>query len=247
MAINLDKIRQRKVALENKGGGNSNQFWRPQDGDQSIRIVPTADGDPFKDYYFHYHLGKTPGFLCPKKNYGDDCPVCEYANSLYNGGNEDEQKAAKSLFARQRFFSPVLVRGEEAEGVRVWGYGKMAYESLINLVLNPEYGDITDAEEGTDLVLSYGKPPGAQFPQTKLQPRRRSSPLCQDGPEKCTELMESIPNFDDLFERKTADQVASLLDTFLSGGEDTEEVTQYSNDSSETPSSVDAAFNELLG
>ena len=248
MAIDLEKIKQRKAALENKvGGSNSNQFWRPQDGDQSIRIVATSDGDPFKDYFFHYNLGKNPGFLCPKKNYGEQCPVCEYASSLYNGGSEDEQKAAKTLFARQRFFSPVLVRGEEAEGIRVWGYGKMAYESLINLVLNPEYGDITDPEEGTDLLLSYGKPAGAQFPQTKLQPRRRSSPLCQDGPEKCAELMESIPKFDELFEKKTVQQVSELLDNYLSGADEEEgqEVAHYKK--ADETSSVDEAFNELLG
>ena len=246
MGIDLDKIRQRKQALENKGGAGNNNFWRPQDGDQSIRIVPTPDGDPFKDYFFHYNLGKTPGFLCPKKNFGENCPVCDYANSLYNQGTEDAQKAAKGLFARQRFFSPVLVRGEEAEGVRIWGYGKMAYESLINLVLNPEYGDITDAEEGTDIVLNYGKPPGAQFPQTKLQPRRRSSPLCQDGPEKCAELLDNIPEFDSLFERKTSEEVGTLLDNFLEGGDDEEttEVTQYKK--ADESSSVDEAFNELL-
>ena len=89
--------------------------------------------------------------------------------------------------ARQRFFAPVLVRGEEDKGVRIWGFGKMAYQELLNLVLNPEYGDITDVETGTDLVLKYGKPPGAQFPQTSLTPRRRTSPLCDDavgGPDK---------------------------------------------------------------
>ena len=48
------------------------------------------------------------------------------------------KRQQKPCFARQRFLLPqFLVRGEEAEGVRVWGYGKMAYESLINLVLNP--------------------------------------------------------------------------------------------------------------
>ena len=58
---------------------------------------------------------------------------------------------------------------------------KTAYESLLGLVLNPEYGDITDPESGTDLVLTYGKPAGASFPQTKLTPRRRSSVLCDDA------------------------------------------------------------------
>ena len=63
--------------------------------------------------------------------------------------------------------------------MRLWGYGKMAYKELLNLVLNPEYGDITDVNEGTDLVLHYGKPAGAQFPQTTITPRRRPSKLSE--------------------------------------------------------------------
>ena len=55
---------------------------------------------------------------------------------------------AKDLSPRQRFFTPVLVRGEEAEGVRVWGFGKEAYTALLQLVLNEEYGDITDVVDG---------------------------------------------------------------------------------------------------
>jgi hypothetical protein len=125
--------------------------------------------------------------------------------------------------ARQRFFSPVLVRGEEDKGVRIWGYGKMVYEQLLNLVLNPEYGDITDTETGTDLVLHYGKPAGASFPQTKLTPRRRSS--------------------------KTPAEVGDLLDAFLLGEEGTTEDTATTTPppSTDTVSSVDAAFNELMG
>jgi len=245
MTIDIKKIKARKVALDSRGGNSS--FWRPQEGDQTIRIVPTEDGDPFKDFFFHYNVGKNSGFVCPKKNFGDDCPVCGFATKLYNEGTDDSIKMAKSLFARQRFFSPVVVRGEEADGVRIWGYGKMAYESLLNLVLNPEYGDITDAEEGTDLILTYGKPPGAQFPQTKLQPRRQSSPLCQEGPEKCAEMMESIPEFEGLFERKTTEQVGAMLDEFLSDEDSAEDSSvETSKYNKKEASSVDEAFSELL-
>ena len=257
MAIDLKKIRERQQALQNRGttGGSSN-FWRPQDGEQTIRIVPTEDGDPFKDYWFHYNVGNNSGFLCPNKNYGDRCPVCEFATKLYREGTPDSIKMAKTLFARQRCFSPVLVRGEEESGVRVWGYGKMAYESLLTLVLNPDYGDITDAEAGTDLVLVYGKPPGATFPQTKLQPRRRASPLCDDavgGDDRCAELLDNIPDFDSLFERKTTAQVEQYLDEYLSDDEGAEEesteTTKYttSKGTSDTATTVDAAFNELMG
>ena len=251
MAINVDKMKQRKAALDNRGG-NRDTFWRPQDGEQCIRIVPTADGDPFKDYWFHYNVGNNPGFLSPKKNFGEGDPLDDFVRKLFNEGTEESIKMAKSLMARQRFFSPVLVRGEEEKGVRIWGYGKMVYEQLLNLVLNPEYGDITDTETGTDLVLHYGKPQGASFPQTKLTPRRRSSVLCDDavgGDERCAELLESIPDFDTLFERKTPEDVGTLLDAYLIGDESTSEEADSTTTppSTDTVSSVDAAFNELMG
>ena len=219
MALDMKKMMERKKTLDNKG---NNSFWRPQDGEQTIRIVPTADGDPFKDFWFHYNLGNNPGFLSPKRNFGEDCPLDSFVRNLWNGSDEDK-RMAKKLSARQRFFAPVLVRGEETQGVRVWGFGKQVYEKLLNLVLNPEYGDITDPDSGTDLVLTYGKPAGASFPQTNLTPRRKSSPLCADGPERCTELLEGIPDFDGLFAG-----------------------SKYNNKNTES-NSVDKAFADLLG
>jgi len=246
-------MRERLQALQSRGG-NSNKFWRPQDGETVIRIVPTEDGDPFKDYWFHYNLGKNPGFLSPKKNFGEDCPLHSFVRGLWNEGDEESKKMAKSLSARQRFFAPVIVRGEEESGVRVWGFGKQVYEKLLNLVLNPEYGDITDPEVGTDLVLTYGKPAGATYPVTNITPRRQSSPLCQDGPEKCREVLEGIPDFDELFaaSRKTAEEVQQMLDEYMLEESDAEEVSsetvKYNNgpDADKT-NSVDAALQELLG
>ena len=71
--------------------------------------------------------------------------------------DENGKKAAKGLFVKQRYFSPVLVRGQEDTGIRAWGYGITAYKKLLSLVLNPEYGDITDldfAESSFDKVYS---------------------------------------------------------------------------------------------
>ena len=248
MAIDLEKMKAKLNKLQNKGNGDS-VFWRPEDGEQTIRIVPTADGDPFKDFWFHYNVGKNPGFLSPKRNFGESDPLDSFVRELFDEGTEDSVKMAKNLMARQRFFSPVLVRGEEDKGVRIWGYGKMAYEKLLSLVLNPEYGDITDSEDGVDLVIHYGKPVGASFPQTKITPRRKNSPLC-DEPKRCKEFLENIPEFNTLFERKTPEEVGQLLDEFLSGEEGAEarssETTKYGSDSKDS-TDVDAAFEELLG
>ena len=252
MAIDLKKMQQRLSSLKTKGGG-SNGFWRPQDGEQTIRIVPTSDGDPFKDYWFHYNVGDNPGFLSPKRNFGEDCPLDSFVRSLWQEGTEDSKRMAKKLSARQRFFAPVMVRGEEGQGVRLWGFGKLVYETILNLVLNPEYGDITDPETGTDLVITYGKPAGASFPVTNITPRRRSSALCEGGPQQSRELLESVPDFDEVFagSRKTFAEVQTMLDEYLLG-EDPEsvssETTKYNNEEKKTEgSSVDQAFADLLG
>ncbi len=251
MAINLDKMKAKLDAAQGKGSGKKSDFWRPQDGENVIRILPSPDEDPFKEHHFHYNLGNRSGFLCPKRNFGDDCPVCNFATKLFNEGSQESVQQAKNLFARQRFFSPVLVRGQETEGVKVWGYGKTVYETLLSLVLNPDYGDITDPQEGTDLVLSYGKAPGMLYPQTKVQPRRKSSPLCDDGDEACQEIVETVPDLDTLFERKSTQDVQDILDEFLNSDVNAEEAssetTKYASSNTEASNDVEAALKELAG
>jgi len=154
------------------------------------------------------------------------------------------------MFAKQRFFSPVLVRGEEDQGIRIWGYGKMAYEKLLTIVLDPDYGDITDPENGNDLKIMYGKLPGASFPRTDIRPRPRKTVLCDDavgGDERCAELLETIPDFESLFERKSTEEVRAILDEFLSSDSEKSDVERYGNQTEESTSdSVEAAFKDLL-
>ena len=116
--------------------------------------------------------------------------------------------------------------------------GKMVYEQLLNLVLNPEYGDITDVESGTDLTLQYGKPAGAQFPVTNLTPRRKSSGLSKDA-DTTTELLESIPDIEGSFDKKSFDEMQTILDNFMNVADDTTGTSQYGGNS------IDDALSDL--
>ena len=244
MAINLDKMRQKLDALSKKGGDKRNFFWKPQDGEQTLRIVPDPDGDPFKEFWFHYGVADEPGFLCPKKNHGDECPVCKFVSELYSTKDEEDRKMANQLRAKQRFFSPVIVRGEEDKGVRLWGYSKTVYENLLNLVLNPDYGDITDPKNGTDLVIAYGKKAGQMFPSTDIQPRRRSSALADDF-SKAEEWMGADIPYDSLFVTKSTEEVEEIFRKHREGvsSEEKEAVSSYKATSDDE---VGSAFNELL-
>jgi hypothetical protein len=249
MAIDIKKMKAKLAALQNKGGGKT-AFFKIEEGKKySVRVVNTPDGDPFKEYWFHYEIGKN-SILCPKKNFQEECAICNFASKLYKENTEESAKMAKKFLARQRFFSPIVVRGEEKDGVKIWGYGKNVYQDLLSLTLNPDYGDITDPDTGTDLSMVSGKAAGAQFPTTKLTPARNASRLCQGTDDECRDLMDSVPNFDEIHERKTSADVAAILDEYLAGTSDADaesdsrETTKYAK---KATNPVDAAFADLMG
>ena len=64
MAIDLKKMRAKLDTLQNRGGDKKSNFWRPKDGEQTLRIVPTADGDPFKDPSHSSARGPVPELEC---------------------------------------------------------------------------------------------------------------------------------------------------------------------------------------
>ena len=102
-----------------------------------------------------------------------------------------------------RIFAPVVVRGEEDKGVRWWGFSRTTYQALLDVVLDPEYGDITDTEKGTDLRIDYGKKSGQQFPTTDVRPMRRTTKLAKTEEEINTLLGEHRKDATDIFEVAT--------------------------------------------
>ena len=256
MGIDLDKMRQKHSALTTKGGGGNNDtFWKPEEGINNIRIVCPKNGDPFRDYLFHYRMGADGNTtMISPRTFGRTDPIAEFGNQLWNEGTEASKQEARGFFPRMRVFAPVVVRGEEEKGVRLWGFSKTTYESLLNIVLDPEYGDITDPHTGTDLRLEYGKKAGQMYPTTDIRPFRKASKLAKTDEEIDT-LLSSMPNFEEVFPETTTEAAQLLLDqTLNSSSEDTGEGTvKYgnqnattSNETSTDGTDIDQAFNDLL-
>jgi hypothetical protein len=245
MAIDISKMRNKLNASKGKNGQQA-KFWKPQNGTQTIRVLPTEDGDPFKSYFFHYGINNE-SILCPKHNFGDDCAICEFVSKLYNDKDEESRQMASKLVKKQRFFSPILVRGEENEGARIWGYSKTVYQVLLETVLNPDYGDITDTENGVDIDLRYEKVAGKAYPDTSLTFKRKSSPMCSGlSDDECDELLSSIPDFDKIHKRRNSDEVRALLESFLNDdGEDKADTEKYGA-STPPSSSIDDALSSLM-
>ena len=79
--------------------------------------------------------------------------------------------------------------------------------------------------------------------------------LQKQHPADLAKVFSNLPDrekrsvFDTLFERKTPEDVGALLDAYLIGDESTSEEADSTTTppSTDTVSSVDAAFNELMG
>ena len=147
MALNLDQIRNRLNSLQTTTS-RTNNMYKPQPGKQVVRILPykfsddTTVGGAFIEQYFHYDINKRT-YLSPITR-GNPDPIQEFAERLKSTGSREDWNLSKKLTPKLRTFAAVVVRGEEGEGVRFWGFGKMVYEELLSILADPDYGDITD-------------------------------------------------------------------------------------------------------
>lgn len=113
---------QKKVTQEQlaRGGGRSSaRFWRPEAGDNHVRLMPSWDvtlgGQFWREVAQHWNVSddqKGP-ILCPKKTPGleGDCPICELVEVLKaDKTNLEAQKFSKDIRAKKTYLINVIVR-----------------------------------------------------------------------------------------------------------------------------------------
>ena len=216
MAIDFDAIRNK---LNQLSGNNSkrNMLWRPQEGEEAtVRLLsfPDNDGQPFKELWFYYNIGNNPGLLAPYQ-FGKPDPIKELINKLRDEGSKESYELAKKLYPKMRSYAPVVVRGEEDKGVRLWSFGKTVYQSLLNIMLDPDYGDITDVHGGHDIKVTCTKQPGKMFAMTEVMPRPKPTKL--GTKTQIDTWTTSIPNLDDLYQLKSYEQLENIINAWLAG------------------------------
>ena len=221
MAIDLEAIRNK---LNQLSGNNSrrNTMWRPQEGEEAtVRVLsfPENDGQPFQERWFYYNIGNNPGLLAPYQ-FGKPDPIQELINKLRDDGSKESYELAKKLYPKMRCYAPVLVRGEEERGVRLWSFGKTVYQSLLNIMLDEDYGDITDHQTGRDVKVICTKPPGRMWATTEVRPRGKQTPLAEAKQTK--EWIDNIPDLDDLYTLKTYEELEKTVNDWLNGDEGSE-------------------------
>lgn len=186
--MDLNVIKQRLESLNkqsnNSGGGNSkNLFWRPSVGKQLIRVVPSKynKANPFTEMKFYYGIGSKKVMASPE-NWGEKDPIVEFVKQLRNTNDKENWRLAKKLDAKVRTFAPIIVRGQEDEGVKLWQFGKEVYQEFLNMAADEEIGDFTDIAQGRDIKLTTVGPEvtGTPYNKTSIGPSLKVTPLSDD-------------------------------------------------------------------
>ena len=247
--MDLDAIKSRLNQLQNT---QTNAFWKPQPGKSQIRIVPYKfdKNNPFSELFFHYSLVPNKTVLSPL-SYGRPDPVQQFADKLKSTGNKDEWIQGKRIEPKMRTFVPVVVRGEESEGVKFWGFGKTVYQELLGIIADPDYGDISDSLTGRDIVVERQTPAeaGNQYGKTTIRVKPNVTALSEDS-DQLTRLLEEQPELKELYNEPTFDELKSHLSNFLNpsdnAGSETATESEPEMVTTEASSNVEDDFDKLF-
>jgi hypothetical protein len=228
--MDLSLLKQKLDGLQQKSNSSGQKtdyttiFWRPTVGKQQVRIVPSAynSSNPFKELKFYY--GITNKVMISPLNFGEKDPIYLFAQKLREEYNKENYILAKKLDAKTRIFAPVIVRGEEDKGVRLWQFGKQVYEELLALAVDEEIGDYTDVSGGRDLTVETVGPEstGTPYNKSSVRVRLKTSALSEDS-SKVQEWLKTQPNPEELFKRYSFDEMKSALEKWLSPDDAAEE------------------------
>jgi len=242
MSLDLSKIKSRLSALSNAANsrGRSQLLWKPNPGKQIVRIVPYSFNleNPFIELKFHYNLnGKT--YLSPDSFNRPD-PIVEFSNRMKKTGDKEEWKLGKKLEPKLRTFAPILVRGEEGEGVRFWGFGKQVYEAILSVIADPDYGDITDLSNGRDITVEFktAQELGKDYPDTSIIVKPNPTPVVDPTRKDLIEKLKNQVNILELFPELSYDELKNVMNAWLhpeDGDEHAVSTIAVADESEETP------------
>ena len=241
MSMDLNAIKNRLQSLQNKkSGGNkedrSKYFWKPSVGKQVVRIVPSKfdKSNPFKEVLFHYGVGNRS--MVALSNWGEKDPIIEFVSQLRKTSDKENWKLAKKIEPKMRVFVPVIVRGEEEKGVRLWEFGKEMYLELLSMAEDEDIGDYTAIVDGRDLTVDTVGPEvtGTKYNKSTVRVRTKQTPVSENN-SQVKEWLSEQPDVLGLYKKYDFDEMKNILMVWLNPEDEVEETTVTSEDETSSP------------
>lgn len=152
-----ERLADRREALNSKGG-NYNFFIFPKEGIYRMRHLFTGEEEEPALEVIYIYLNKEMGGYISPKTWGEKDAVWDLAEKLKNSKNESDKKQGKQWAGKKNYVSPTFRYKDEKgtqidteNGVKLVLLKGGQYQSLIDLFLDEENGDMTDPINGYDI------------------------------------------------------------------------------------------------
>jgi len=216
MALNISALKSKLNQLSNTNS-NKNLFWKPKPGKQTVRIIPYkfCPENPFMELKFHYNLGgKT--YISPDSFNRPD-PIVEFSNQMKKTGSKEDWQLGRKMEPKMRTYAPVIVRGEEDQGVRFWGFGKKVYQEILGIIDDPDFGDITDLANGRDITVEFKEAVsgGKDFPETTIRIKPNPTPAVDPANKAFMEMLTKQTDILTLFEEKSYEDLKQIMNEWV--------------------------------
>lgn len=249
-----NKLKNKREEAENRAnGGGYDDSWKfkptlPQNKPKvtyKVRILPNVHSDAIEPWIkANFHMFRRPDgkfiyTLCPTTFVEDpreaDCPICDKSKKLFNSKDSMDEKKAKDLWRKPRYFVNVLVKkdtrkGEESqEGkVLVWEFGNQIFEKLVEALIEDDI-DFSNPIEGVDFNLILKKK--GEYTNYESSHFGSETTSISDDEDEMNEVYDSIYNLDDKILGTGAKSTEKLLE-MLTGESAKEETGSTTRDSS---------------
>lgn len=227
-------------------------------GQKTVRILPTPDGSsPFKEVWYHEVQidGKWTKLYDPGKNDGERSPLTEVYEELISTGKESDKKLASQYRPRKFYIVKLIDRENEDHGPKFWRFkDNYKQEGILDKVI-PIWrakGDITDANEGRDLIVELSKsktPSGIEY--TVVQTVMYDDPCkLSDDESQQKEWVEDELTWQDVYSQKPVEYLEAIargetpvwnsdLKKYVYGDDEEMTIGGSSNTSTEQEKTVD--------
>jgi|GEM_PF-5292538 len=230
----LDALRGRFSQQTNNQSNQSEKalFKARLNQPQILRIVPTSDGDiPIQELKFYYNTGVTEkvgdrqyriSVLSPS-SYGESDPIDMFVEMFTSENSEEyknlnpeiKSKILYQLRSSSKYFLPVVVRGQEAQGVKYWGVTEKLLQSLLDNI-EKEGNLIYDPINGRDVKVWIEDM--GNYKQTKFELGKKSELGSEAAVKQYT---ENQPVLVDQFTKNSFNELKEIIGKVLGPYTDT--------------------------
>lgn len=167
--MNAEETKSMLEAMANDQEKGKGSFWSPEDGENTIRILPPLKPNAEILPYFHHKTHWIDGnpYECLDQSFEDkngnfheaeSCYACKMSKKLYKVSEKDseERDLAYGISGKDRYIFRIVDRAKDKETQSTpefYEVGPTIFKKFFSILKGGKYGNIVHPIEGRDFVI----------------------------------------------------------------------------------------------